>query len=274
MQDIESYHKKVVYVISSHLNETQTGTEGRKENNFELWPFNIAAAWTAPGGGGKISNVLRQASSVTQRYAPDLIPASSSCSPRLSDPSGSSCGLVETQSPSQGCRGLKSHLRPSGGPYWGRTGICPPSATPFPALLLLLLHHCLHRSSSRPGRAHGTGQTTWSWSVSAFVCGGSSGCGSKVKRRGWFWWSRAWLGSACLCFSRCKCWWQERPPTRPRWRRGRRSKRTSRSCSGFSCPRPSCHWDRRRCSRCRRWCRWCCSGLETEVRQGQREGDM
>lgn len=213
-----------------------------------------------------ISNVFHQAYCFSQQYTPDLIPAWSSCSLHLSDLSGSSCGLVKTQSLSLDCRALQLHFRPSEGPYWGRTEIYPPLANPSPTLL----HYFLHRSSSPLGRARGMGHSTSNWSVSAFVGSGNLGYESMAKKKRLSWWSRVGLGSVSLCFSRCICWLRVHPLIQPRWRRGRRSKRTIRSCSGSSCPRLSCHWDLRRCWRCRQWCRWCCSGLERgEVREAQ-----
>lgn len=262
-------------------NATQIGTflSQRDATEKQFWglTFQHCRCLNSPGEelsfliSCTISNVLHKAYCFTQLYTPDLIPAWSSCSLHLSHPSESSCGLVKTQSPSLDCRALQSHFRPSEGPYWGRTEIYPPLANPSPTLLLLLLlHHFLHRSSSPLERGRGTGHSTLNWSVSAFVCNGNLGCVSMAKRRRWSWWSHAGLGSVSLCFSRYICWPRGRPLLRPRWRRGRQSKRTSRSCSGSSCPRLSCHWDLRRCWRCRRWCRWCCSGLRRrEVRQGE-----
>lgn len=200
---------------------------------------------------------------------PDLIPAWSSCSLHLLDPSGSSCGLVKTHNLSLSCRAQQSHLHPLEGPYWGRRGIYPPSANPSPNLLL---HHFLRRSSSPLGRARGTGQLTSNWSVSAFFGSGNSGCENRAKKRRCFWWSHDGLESVSLCFSLCICWLRERPPIQPRWRRAPRSRRTSHSCTGSSFPRPSCRWDLPRCWRCRQWCRWCCLGLSgREMREGERD---
>lgn len=230
------------------------GTQGKQ---FWALTFQHRCCLNSPGEelsfliNCTMCKVFHQAYCFTQQYTPDLIQAWSSCWRHLSDLSGSSCGLVKTQSPSLGCSALQSHLHPSKGPYWGRTGIYPPLANPSPTLL----RHFLYRSSSPLGRAHGTGQLTSNWSVSAFVCSGNLGCESMAKRRRWFWWSRVGLGSASLCFSQYICWLREHPPIQPRWRKGRQSKRTSRSCRGSSCPRLSCHWDLRRCWRYRRWYR-------------------
>lgn len=216
-----------------------------------------------------IPTMLHQAYRFTQRYISDLIPAWSSCSLHLSDLSGNSCGLVKTRSPSQDCRALQCHFHPSEGPYWGSTEIYPPSATPLTKL------HLLHWSSSPLGKAHGTDRSTLSSSVSAFVCDGNLECESKVKRRVWFWWSHVWLWSASLCFSQYICWQQEHPLTRPQWRREHRNRRTIHSCTGSSCPHPSCRWDRRHCWRCRRWCQWCCSDLKTgRMREVEMKGQM
>lgn len=245
-----------------HILALFSGTEECKENNFELGPFGIAAAAASNWCASKL--VVTHSNKT-----PDLIPAWSSCSLHLLDPSGSSCGLVKTQNLSLNCRAQQSHLHPLEGPYWGCRGIYPPSANPSPNLLL---HHFLRRSSSPLGRARGMGQLTSNWSVSASFGSGNSGCENRVKKRRCFWWSHDGLESVSLCFSRCICWLRERPPIQPRWRRARRSRRTSHSCTGSSFPRPSCRWGLPRCWRCRQWCRWCCLGLSRgEMREGERD---
>lgn len=187
-------------------------------------------------------------------YCTNLKPAWSSDSLRLSCPSGNSCGLVKNRSLSRGC---KAHFHPSKGPCLGCTGICLPLADPSPSPP----HQILHWSSFPEGRARGTGWWIWSWSGSASVGSGSSACESMGRTRRYLWWSHGWLESAPLCSSRCKCWPPERPRIRPQWKREPRSRRTSRSYIGSSCPRLSCHWDLQHYWRCKQWYRWCCLGL-------------
>lgn len=192
-------------------------------------------------------------------YTPDLILAWFSCFLHPSYLSGSICGLVKTQSLARGCKALQSHFHPSKGPWSVNTWIYPPLANLTPTLLPLQF---LHQSSFPLARPHGMGHLTWNWSANASACTGNLGCESMAKRTRWFWWSHVWIGSASLCFSQCKCWLREHPLTLPRWRRVHRSRMTSHSCTGSSCPHLSCRLDLQHCWKCRQWCQWCCLGLK------------
>lgn len=189
-------------------------------------------------------------------YTPDLILEWFSCFLHPWHLSGSSCGLVKTWSPALGCRALQYHFHPSKGPCSGNKGIYRPLANSAPALVP---PQFLRQSSFPLGRAHGMGHLTWNWNAIASACSGNLVCESTAKRMRCFWWSHVWIGSASLCFSQYKCWLQERPLTLLQWRRGHRSRKTSRksSCSSSS------HFLKGllRWLICTQWSRWCCSGL-------------
>lgn len=86
-------------------------------------------------------------------------------------------------------------------------------------------------------------------------------------------WTRAAPSSGLLCFSQCICWWRGQPPSRPQWRRGRQSRKTSRRSRCTFYHRRVCHWGLLRCWRCKQWCQWCCSDLTRwKGRKGWRDG--
>lgn len=112
-----------------------------------------------------------------------------------------------------------------------------------------------------------------SWRVTSAGGSGNWVSASTGRTRRASGWTRAAPSSALPCFSQCICWWRGQPLSRPQWRRGRRSRKTSRRSRCTSCRHRVCHWGLLRCWRCKQWCQWCCSDLtRRKGRKGWRGG--
>lgn len=168
------------------------------------------------------------------------------CGSSLSSPSGCSCGLAGSCGPSQSCRWRLVCRR-----IWGCPGEACTWRSPWMAA----------RWSPWGPSARCRENVTGLWSGRRSASGVCSGSGS--------WGSVLWpsLGGsrpraplfAAVDGGRWTCARPRRPPSQPWWRRGHRSRKTSRksSCSSSS------HFLKGllRWLICTQWSRWCCSGL-------------